>query len=79
MSMSTLDNGRFSLQRLLFSHQVPLDYSFWTPNIQQEVIHQKTIEPELDGAVSDDVVSIFTEFNFEDEFFLTGSSEQTYK
>ena len=31
--------------------------------------HHETIEPELDGEVSDNVVSAFTEFNFDDEFF----------
>ena len=41
-------------------------------NEKQAVVQgtpQETTEPELDGTVSDDVVSIFTEFNFEDEFF----------
>ena len=41
-------------------------------NEKQAVVQgtpQETTEPELDGAVSDDVVSIFAEFNFEDEFF----------
>ena len=41
-------------------------------NKKQAVVQgtpQETTEPELDGALSDDVVSVFTEFNFEDEFF----------
>ena len=36
--------------------------------VVQGTLHE-TIEPELDGAVSDNVVGAFTEFNFDDQFF----------